>query len=76
MDELERLSKKVTESLVKYVKLDDEYKEKLPKVGEDFPSWILSIESLEELDKLGKAVDEAREEWTSKLREYIEIKNK
>lgn len=76
MDELERLEREVTESLVKYVKLNDEYKAKLPKVSEDIPSWILNLESLEELDKMGKTVEEAHNEWTSKLRKYLEGKNK
>ena len=76
MDELERLKKEVAESLVKYVKLNDEYKAKLPKVNEDIPSWVLNLESLEELDKINKAVRDAHSEWISKLKEYLEKKNK
>ena len=76
MDELERLKKEVTESLVKYVKLNDEYNAKLPKANKDFPSWAPDLESIEELNKMGKAVREAQDEWMSKLREYLERKNK
>jgi hypothetical protein len=76
MDEIKQLEKEVTESLVRYVKLHDEYKEKLPKAGSDLPTWVINLEELEEIDKLGKEVEKAREEWHRKTREYLYKKNR
>ena len=76
MDELERLKKEVTDKLVKYVKLNNAYNAKLPVANEEIPAWVFNLEYIEELDKMDKAVREAHNEWTSKLREYLEKKNK
>lgn len=74
MGELERLEKEVTKSLVKYVTLNDEYKAKLPPVNEDIPRWVPDLESIMELDRMGREVEEARKEWSSKLKEYLQKK--
>jgi hypothetical protein len=72
MNELERLEKEAIESMVKYVKLNDEYKAKLPMASKNMPRWV----SLQELDEIGKAVNEAQSEWHKKLRRYIEQRDK
>ena len=76
MGELEKLEKEVTKSLVKYVTLNDKYKAKLPLANEDIPRWAPDLESIMELDRMGKEVEEARKEWSGKLKEYLEKKNK
>jgi hypothetical protein len=62
MDELTRLDREATDSLIKYVKLDEEYKSKLPRADQSLPTWTVNLEELNEIDKLGKKVNEAREE--------------
>ncbi len=67
MDELNRLDKEVIDSLNRYVKLNENYKEMLPRVDESLPTWTIDLEELSELDKLGKEVDRARGEWHNPL---------
>jgi len=76
MDELTRLDREATDSLIKYVKLNEEYKGKLPKADQSLPTWTVNLEELNEVDKLGKKVNEAREEWHEKVRKYLEYKQK
>jgi hypothetical protein len=76
MDKLNRLNKEVTDSLNRYVKLNEKYKEMLPKVDASLPTWTIDLEKLNEVDELGRKVERAREEWHKKMREYLENKQK
>jgi hypothetical protein len=76
MDELKRLDNEATNSLIRYVKLNEEYKDKLPKADGSIIKWTLNLEELYEMDELGKKVDKARKEWYEKMRKYLEYKQR